>query len=94
MLPVSKGQVIKYEKILELDGTESILQTRPSSIKLEIGDIFPDTSFSVSGAVSLEAFELLATGTKLTAGAPRHHFLKSPATKRHLRFILIRSPMF
>jgi hypothetical protein len=68
VLPVSKGQVIQYEKILEVDGAESILQTRPSSIKLEIGDIFPDTSFSVSGAVSLEAFELLATGAKLTAG--------------------------
>jgi hypothetical protein len=65
---LKKGKAIQYEKNLVIDGAESVLQTRPSNIKLELGEIFPDSSLTVSGVVSLEVVDLISPEAKLNAG--------------------------
>jgi hypothetical protein len=66
--PAGKGQIIPNNKILQVTGSESILQNRPPQFTLELGDILPDDNFSSSMVISLEAFDVLAPDAKLING--------------------------
>jgi hypothetical protein len=66
--PADNGQIISNNIILQVSGSESILQSRPPQLTLELGDILPDDNYSSSRKISLEAFEVLAPDVKLVAG--------------------------
>jgi len=66
--PADEGQIIPSNSILQVSGSESVLQNRPKQITLELGDILPDERYSAPMLISLEIFDLLAHEVKFTTG--------------------------
>ena len=65
--PLGKDQIMPGTSILQVSGSDSILQNHPPNY-LELGNILPDDNYSSSMVISLEAFDILAPDAKLIIG--------------------------
>jgi hypothetical protein len=66
--PAGKRQIIPGDRILQVSGSESILQNRPGQITLDLEDVLPDHSDSLHRMIPLVVYDVCAPKASFTSG--------------------------